>query len=427
MESTKDSSKSNLGSSSSTTNDDESRTTILSPGVVESRNYNSKKSQISDEIQAFIAGTDGNCASSPSSEFRTFFTIWMFLTRLPSPSWIDLHPGFLMRGMSYFPMVGSVLGIMCAIIFDCLEISFGLPATISAALSISFGLYVTGCFHEDGLADSADGLGGGWSRSQVLKIMTDSRVGTFGAAALSLFLFTKLQLLGTLGTSHWKSDFEHGGSYGAGPAIVVAQTLARLSAPYLIRTREYVAEVGPKSPFYLFMVESKHIVSWPRVLFATLYSFGLSSILYGQVFATVLIFAVFLTAHLAGNKGDYLLGGVMGDFLGATICICEIVVLVLIVAKDTIIKNLHVAMELYIYNFVSLYDNIQSPTIFHVIIVQPQTMLAIYNNNGSVRPIFHFILLMVVLKIWCNFVGPPDMYKREDEEKNEKGGREKRD
>ena len=266
----------NLGSSSSTTNDDESRTTILSPGVVESRNYNSKKSQISDEIQAFISGTDGNYASSPRSEFRTFFTIWMFLTRLPSPSWIDLHPGFLMRGMSYFPVVGSLLGVMYAIIFDCLEVSFGLPATISAALSISFGLYVTGCFHEDGLADSADGLGGGWSRSQVLKIMTDSRVGTFGAASLSLFLFTKLQLLGTLGSSHWKLDFKHGGSYGGGPAILVAQTLSRLSAPYLIRTRDYVAEVGPKSPFYLFMVEAKHIVSWPRVLFATLYSFGLS-------------------------------------------------------------------------------------------------------------------------------------------------------
>lgn len=422
----KDGSKSNLGSSSTITNDDESRTTILSPGIVESRNYNAKRSQISSEIQAFISGTDGNNASSPRSEFRTFFTIWMFLTRLPSPSWIDLHPGFLMRGMSYFPVVGSLLGVMYAIIFDCLEVSFGLPATISAALSISFGLYVTGCFHEDGLADSADGLGGGWSRSQVLKIMTDSRVGTFGAASLSLFLFTKLQLLGTLGSSHWKLDFKHGGSYGGGPAILAAQTLSRLSAPYLIRTREYVAEVGPKSPFYLFMVEAKHIVSWPRVLFATLYSFGLSSLLYGQVFATMLILALFLTAHLAGNKGDYLLGGVMGDFLGATICICEIVVLVLVVAKDSIIKNLHVAMELYIDNFVSLYDS--SPTIFHVIIVQPQTMLAIYNSNGRLRPIFHLILLVVVLKIWSSFVGPPDMYKRvDDEEKNEKGNREKRE
>jgi len=168
----------------------ESRTTILEPGIVESRNL-SNKSQISDEIQSFINGTDDNNATlSPRSEFRTFFTIWMFITRLPSPSWVDIHPGFLMRGMSYFPVVGSILGCMYAVIFDCLDISIGLSATISAALSISVGLYITGCFHEDGLADSADGLGGGWSKSQVLKIMTDSRVGTFGCAGKSaLVLF----------------------------------------------------------------------------------------------------------------------------------------------------------------------------------------------------------------------------------------------
>ena len=158
------------------------------------------------------------------------------------------------------------------------------------------------------------------------------------------FLAIKLQLLGSLGSSTWKLDFQEGGSSsGAGPAILVAQTVARLSAPYLIRTRDYVAEVGPKSPFYLFMVEAKYIVSWPRVLFAAFYCLGITSVIYGKAFAAVLILAVLALAHLAGNKGDYLLGGVMGDFLGGTICICEVLVLILIAARESLVKTYQVA------------------------------------------------------------------------------------
>lgn len=312
-----------------------------------------------------------------------------------------------MRGMCYFPIAGSVLGGMYAVVFDCLNVSVGLPASVAAAVAIGFGFYITGCFHEDGLADSADGLGGGWSKSQVLKIMTDSRVGTYGCAALSLFLFAKLQLLGSLGTSHWKMDFQNGGSSGAGPAILCSQTLGRLSAPYLIRTRDYVAEVGPKSPFYLFMVEAKHIVSWPRVLFTAVYCFIIAAMLYGPTFAIALILAVLALAHLAGNKGDYLLGGVMGDFLGGTICICEILVLILIVAKDSI-------NQVAIDTISSLDSNLF------------RGMLALYSCD-RIRPLLHLLTLIVVLKIWCTFVGPPDMYNRQDDDGEQKDKEKKND
>jgi len=391
----------------------ESRTTILPSGAVESRNYDApRKSQISSEIRAFLSGADGNGAAAPSprSEFRTYFTIWMFLTRLPSPSWIDLHPGHLMRGMCYFPVAGTVLGGMYAIVFDCSDVSFGLPPAVAASAAVGFGLYVTGCFHEDGLADSADGLGGGWSRRQVLKIMTDSRVGTFGCAALSLFLFAKLQLLGSLGTSRWNVDLKdfRGTSSGAGPAILAAQTLSRLSAPYLIRTRDYVAEVGPKSPFYLFMVEAKHIVSWPRVLFASAYCFAVCAALYGPAFATLLLFAVLSLAHLAGSKGSDLLGGVMGDFLGGTICICEILVLTLIAARDSIDEIYRVALDAIMILWASDDDGSEGGT---------SNLLRISTElygNDHLRPLFHLLWLLAALKMWRSCVGPPDMYDRED-------------
>ena len=403
--------------SSNNPDDDESRTTILPPGIVESRNYAAKQ-QISAEIQAFLSGkvisdggggdSDGATKTSSHSEFRTFFTIWMFITRLPSPSWIDLHPGYLMRGMCYFPVAGSILGGMYAIVFDCLHVSLGLPAPVAASVTIAVGLYITGCFHEDGLADSADGMGGGWSRSQVLRIMTDSRVGTFGCAALSLFLFTKAQLLGSLETSHWNANIWQGGSSaGAGPALLVAQTLSRLSAPYLIRTRDYVAEVGPKSPFYLFMVEAKHIVTWSRVLVAILYCFVVSASFYGPTMAIGLIVVVLSTAHLAGAKGQYLLGGVMGDFLGATTCVCEILVLILIASRDSIIETYRL-----IAGTIQFSDGSFGLSGFN------QQIVVLYCQD-RVRPLFHFLLLLAALKLWCTFVGPPDMYDREEKKEAE--------
>ena len=313
-----------------------------------------------------------------------------------------------MRGMCYFPVAGSILGSMYAIAFDCLHVSVGLPASVAASVTICFGLYITGCFHEDGLADSADGLGGGWSRSQVLRIMTDSRVGTFGCAALSLLLLIKVQLLGSLATSHWNVDIWHGGSSGGvGPAILVAQMLSRLSAPYLIRTRDYVAEVGPKSPFYIFMVEAKYIVTWARVVFATLYCFVVTASMYGPAFATVLIVAVLSLAHLAGSKGEDLLGGVMGDFLGATICVCEILVLLLIASRDSIIETYQVITEAIP----------ASDGLFGLLSLLQQIMV-IYSHD-RVRPLIHILFLLGALKFWCKSVGHPDLFDREKKKEAE--------
>jgi cobalamin synthase len=394
--------------------EDDGRSTVLPPGVVESRNIiDPKKSrrEISSDIRAFLSGDDGT--TGPESEIRSFFTIWMFVTRLPSPSDVDLHPGYLMRGMSYFPVAGSVLGIAISIAFDFLCVSAGLPPSAAATASVAFGLCLTGCFHEDGLADTFDGMGG-WSRSQVLKIMTDSRLGTYGAASLCLFLLLKTQLLGHLGPSRW-GGWARGDSSGAGPAILAAQTLSRLSAPYLIRTRDYVAEVGPKSPFYHFMVEAKHIVTWPRVSFAAAWGYAVSSALYGPAFAAALLSAVLVASRAAGNRGDYLLGGVMGDFLGCTICVCEVVVLALIAARGSIVETCRAiadpSLALAGCDDPRREGSLRDPA---------RWMAALYGND-RVRPIVNLALLVGALKLWCKFVGPPDMYDREDGKKEDAG------
>jgi cobalamin synthase len=164
--------------------------------------------------------------------------------------------------------------------------------------------------------------------------MTDSRVGTYGCAVLGLYTITKVQLLAALGESYWNlniSTLTSDGlviSRGAGPAMVVAQTLARVTAPYLIRNFEYVDdEQGPKSSFYAFMVQAKYLVSKPRALVAISFGWMTAAVLFGPIVAILLILSF---AHAAGRYGHQILGGVMGDFLGAVICFCELLILAII-------------------------------------------------------------------------------------------------
>ena len=155
------------------------------------------------------------------------------------------------------------------------------------------------------------------------------------------------------------------------------------------------------------MVEAKHIVTWSRVLVAIFYCFVVAASLYGRVLATVVIVAVLSVAHLAGAKGEYILGGVMGDFLGGTICVCEILVLVLIASRDSIIETYRVITETMLLSDGSF----GLPSFYQQIVI-------LYCQD-RVRPLFHFLLLLVVLKMWCTFVGPPDMYDREEKKEME--------
>ena len=217
---------------------------VLDPGTVESRGFggekNNSRDEVAEEIEEFLAES----TLGLRSETRCFLNIFVFVTALPCPAhWAAIHPGFLMKGMCYFPVVGAIVGCLVSQVFDLGLLLWELPVVAAAALSTAVSFKITGCLHEDGLADTADGIGGGWTRPQILRIMSDSRLGTFGSAALMLYVFTKLQLLAALGASRWEIyDFvacgneqttsgsanteeellSYCGSQGAGPALVVA-------------------------------------------------------------------------------------------------------------------------------------------------------------------------------------------------------------
>jgi len=138
---------------------------------------------------------------------RHYLLAVQFFTRIPITGrlaeWVGYSPDMLRASAAHFPGIGVVVGGVAAAVFALLQLL--LPDTtftplVAAAFSTVATVWITGGFHEDGLADVADGLGGSYDRERALEIMKDSRVGAFGAMALVLALLCKVALLALLGS-----------------------------------------------------------------------------------------------------------------------------------------------------------------------------------------------------------------------------------
>lgn len=122
-------------------------------------------------------------------QWRLLLTAVQFLTRVPVPAWVGHGPGQMDRAARYFPLAGIGIGLVAAAVFAAA--SAGLPPLVAALLSIAATLLLTGALHEDGLADTIDGLFGATARDDALRIMRDSRIGAYGAAGLVTALSLK--------------------------------------------------------------------------------------------------------------------------------------------------------------------------------------------------------------------------------------------
>jgi adenosylcobinamide-GDP ribazoletransferase len=122
-----------------------------------------------------------------------------FLTAIPARALgrrKEESPNFS-RGARVFPLVGAVVGFIGGVVVVVCAM-LGLPALVTAALAITVVVLATGAFHEDGLADTADGFGGGGTTVRKLEIMDDSRIGTFGTVALILSLLLRVAALAAI-------------------------------------------------------------------------------------------------------------------------------------------------------------------------------------------------------------------------------------
>ncbi|MBN3560726.1 adenosylcobinamide-GDP ribazoletransferase [Aliamphritea spongicola] len=156
--------------------------------------------------------------------YHLFFNALVFFTRLPAPDGIEYSQKNSQLANRYLPVIGLLIGSACALSFAITGYLFG--NTIGILFAIATGILLTGALHEDGLADCADGFGGGWEKSQVLAIMKDSQLGSYGCIALLLALGLKFLTLTTL------TDIIL--------VMILAHTLSRFSPLLLIYMDQYV-------------------------------------------------------------------------------------------------------------------------------------------------------------------------------------------
>lgn len=202
-------------------------------------------------------------------ELRLFFVCLSFLTRIPSPKFIGFQEEWLHHSIKYSPTVGFLLGSLQWLVFILFFIVFG--PTIAFTISLGFLLILTGAFHEDGFSDFCDGIGGGWKRDDILRIMKDSRVGSFGAVGIALLVVLKIS-----GVSETVSKFPAGNfsfhtfSFTNYHLISVwlyfvsAHTLSRFLSVLMMKLLPYAKEEGYAKPM------AKEI-TWPQIYFASLF------------------------------------------------------------------------------------------------------------------------------------------------------------
>ncbi|NQZ09875.1 MAG: adenosylcobinamide-GDP ribazoletransferase [Algicola sp.] len=161
-----------------------------------------------------------------NKQINLFLLALSFFSRLPVSGWVQYSSDNLNQANRYFGMVGWLLGAIVAAAFWLLLQYFSQAISVFLAMIVS--LLLTGVFHEDGLADMADGFGGGFDPSRKLEIMKDSRLGTYGSAALMMALLGKFLFLSESGNVLL--------------AILVAYPLSRAVAGSFIFDMDYVRE-----------------------------------------------------------------------------------------------------------------------------------------------------------------------------------------
>ena len=154
---------------------------------------------------------------------RTFWLALSTLSRLPTPNLEGVTPRELVNSAVWYPLVGALLGALIGVPAQ-LAAQAGAPVGLVAVGALIASAMLTGGLHEDGLADSADGLFGGRDKAHALEIMRDSRIGSYGALALLLIVGLRLEGLRAMDPSHWAAG------------IVVAFVLSRLAALGLMAT-----------------------------------------------------------------------------------------------------------------------------------------------------------------------------------------------
>jgi adenosylcobinamide-GDP ribazoletransferase len=229
------------------------------------------------------------------------------LTRLPFARATPIAGADLARATWTFPIAGIGIGVIGAVVYAIAH-KLGMPGLVAAPLAVAATLATSGCLHEDGLADTADGFGGGATRERKLDIMRDSRIGNYGVCALAMSLLLRTGALAALADPALVV-----------PALIAAHGAARATIPafmFLVppaRSDGLSFQIGAPPP--------------SRVLIAAVIGMAILAICLGPGLALVAL--LLLIAVMAAMAWLSLaeISGQTGDVLGALEQVSEIVIL----------------------------------------------------------------------------------------------------
>ena len=237
---------------------------------------------------------------------NSFLVAVQFMTRFPVSQGVQYSPDALAKSAVFFPVVGLLVGVGGAVLNFVL--SPHVSRDVVVVLILIYLVTITGGLHEDALGDAADGFGGGWEKDRVLAIMRDSRIGSFGAIAISLGLLARFVFLTNLAPAKFSGFFIAGQVLGRWTALPLAFFLPSARS----------SEAG----------QGKSIA---RKI--TMLSLGAGTIVTVAIVAAALRTASVWTSltaiSIAGISGLYYwrrIGGITGDCLGATNQLTEIAI-----------------------------------------------------------------------------------------------------
>jgi adenosylcobinamide-GDP ribazoletransferase len=242
---------------------------------------------------------------------RQIKTAFAFLTRFPVSTAGDTSLADAARG---FPIVGLAVGAAGAVVYGVVIGPLSLPAAVAALLALAAMMLATGALHEDGLADMADGFGGGRDRDATLAIMRDSRIGTFGVLALIVVVGLRVVCIAEL-RDGWRVAW----------ALLAAAAGSRALLPWVMHKLPHARSDGlahhAGRPTARAAIESAALGG--LILLVALGVAGLAT-------AAAAAVAAFALARLSQRR----IGGQTGDVLGAIQQVSEAAILIAAVATQ---------------------------------------------------------------------------------------------
>ena len=221
--------------------------------------------------------------------------------RLPHSQTLDYKR--LPQASVYLPLIGWLIGGICALVFYLADLLW--PQTTAVILALIAGILLTGALHEDGFADACDGFGGGMDKQRILEIMKDSHIGVYGFIGLLLMLLLKISVLSATPAA-------------TVPLVLLAgHSISRLSPLLLMQRYEYAREQHSKAS------DAVYKPNFRELAFAAIIALLPLTLL--PVLCALAIIPVLLATLLLGRYFFRRIGGYTGDCLGASQQVAETV------------------------------------------------------------------------------------------------------